>query len=323
MKRVIAISVACACAAFCASGVSGCSGGSSTEPNDTAAVESAEQSQSNIGEEIAGRYKVDSSEIKNGLVASYYVFSADGSVKVLLLAAGEEYTMRMGTWTENDGNVLVNMPEVKETKVEGIGSVGFEAMTDVLFAFSDGTVSFAFNDGDTNTATKITDEQYQEDVATSKKFAPVRSKAGKTVKGNKCSFVVESIGFQDTIEPSDTSGYYTYSEAGSGNTFVLAKIKFTNNSSKEFLGPCTAATFEIDGESYDATVEVDGGDTLGTHYAVSPKGSNTVYISAEVGDKIKKAKKIKLIWNLPTDAKYFGAYYDSSQIAYKTYEISK
>lgn len=323
MKRVIAISVACACAAFCASGVSGCSGGSSTEPNDTAAVESAEQSQSNIGEEIAGRYKTDSSsETKNG-VAAYYVFSADGSVKVLLLSAGEEYTTRMGTWTESDGNVLVSMPEVEKTKVEGFGSFSAKAMTDVLFTFSDGTVSFTSNNGSTITATKITDEQYQEDVAASKKFAPVRSKVGKKAKGNKCSFVVESIGFQDTIEPSDTSGYYSYVEAGSGKTLAFAKVKFTNNSSKNFLTPCSAAAFEIDGETYDATAEADAGDTLRSNYPVDPKSSGTVYIYAEVGDKIKKAKKIKLIWKLPTDAKYFSVCYDSSQITYKTFEISK
>ena len=90
MKRVIAISVACACAAFCASGVSGCSGGSSTEPNDTAAVESAEQNQSSIGEEIAGRYR---STYSTDATYEYFVFSADGAAKYACLAYGEESTV--------------------------------------------------------------------------------------------------------------------------------------------------------------------------------------------------------------------------------------
>lgn len=256
-------------------------------------------------------------------MAIYYKYEADGSVKFLVLLQGQEYTLQTGTWTVNGGSLLVNFPKMKKTKAGNL-SISADAVVDGEVTYSDGSLSWNFNDKGEVTATKISDEEYAEDVKTSKSFAPTRAKVGKTVKGNKCSFVVNSISFQDVIYPSDTSGYYNYSEASSGNTFVLAKVKLTNDSSTEFVpGGSTAASFEIDGESYDATVETDGGDTTGTRYAVDPKSSNTVYIYVEVGDKIKKAKKIKLNWQLPSQSKYFNAYYDTSVISYDSYEISK
>ena len=311
MKRIVAISVACACAAFCVGGVSGCGDASSTEANGNAAFESAEQNQSSIGEEIAGRYR---STYSTDATYEYFVFSADGAAKYACLAYGEESTVCEGTWAENDGNVLVSLPEVKKFK-NGRWTSSFDGMTDVSFTFSDGEASYYSADGQLHTRPKITDEEYQEYVLASKEIAPVSSKVGKTFKRDKFySFVVESISFQDTILPSDTSGYYEYYEAKNGNTFVVARVKFKKKEYCAFGTSDTNAYFKIDGKTYGASVIAD--DLNGTKYYYG-MDSGTFYIYAEVSDKILNAKKIKLIWELPFSVPKYDI--DS----YKTYEISK
>lgn len=244
-----------------------------------------------------------------------YGFDEDGTFTMTALAQDQSLE-RKGTWEIDGDKVLVNVPAAGNATAENeeaIISLSADAIENAEITIEDGKL--VTNDiGDrTVTAERIDDARYQEILDHAASFAPQKISIGEQVAGNACTFAIDSLSYQDTILPSNTSGYYTYYDDQPNSTYLVARFNYTNTASDyAVIGYATSAVFEVGGNRYEASIELDNGTLFGKSYRLEAQQSGTGIIYASIPDSVKDSPDVTLTWSIPNDAQYMQTFYQNS-----------
>lgn len=223
---------------------------------------------------------------------------------------------RVGTWEIDGETVLVNVPAGEEESTSDSGpivSLSADAIENGEITIEDGVLTTDAIGGSSVTAERIDDARYQEILDQAASYAPQQISIGEQVSGNVCSFTINSLGFQDTILPSDTSSYYTYYDDQAGSTYLVAFFTYTNTMSDyAVIGYSTQAEFNVGGNRYDASIELDAGTLFGRSYRLEAQQTGTGIIYAAIPDTVKDSPDVTLTWTIPNDPQYLTTYFQDS-----------
>lgn len=257
-------------------------------------------------EDVIGTYNVTSigDDANSKGLYTLYEFAEDGTFK-MEGHAKDSSVERQGSWTLEDGKVLVNVPANESENAKEIKDAEVE--------IADGELSSDGIGDDPVTAKKLTDDELKainEDIAS---YAPKAFSVGEQVDSDYYSFTLQSFSWEDEIYPSDTSGYYRYQADEDGKTYLLAKVEYTNLDNEYAVpGYATKAEFQIEGNKYGGTIAVDGGRNFMQSYSVEAQATATLYIFASIPDSVKDSSDVSLIWSIPKSDQYFQTYWQSS-----------
>ena len=254
----------------------------------------------------------------------FYHFEQDGTFSIEGVIPGSGL-VRTGTWKVDGEKVLINLPEQDssagaadggdaESNAEAIADGKSQAIEDGEVTIDGDTLTTdAIGDGATITATRISEDDYNAALEKSKALGPQDVAVGQTVDTDAFSFTVSSISYQQEIYPSDTSGYYNYYTDQAGTTYLVASVTFTNKGTDAAVpGWSTSATLTVNGNNYQATPEVDGGNRTSQSYRVEAQQTSQMIIWAAVPDNVVNTGEVTLSWSLPKAASGLGQYYSAN-----------
>lgn len=261
-------------------------------------------------EDVVGTWKTsagDSAELEDQGIYTFYHFNDDGSFVLEGWVKGAS-TQRTGTWEIQDDKVIVNVPEGEAIETSTI-SADAPAIENGEITIEDGTLTTNAIGNQEVTGQKVSDEDYQAAVEDSKAKGPKSISVGTPVTTDLYTFTVDSIDYEDAIYPSDTSGYYTYFTDQAGSTYLVAHVTFKNESSEYMVpGYSLAATYSINGNNYDAGIELDAGTLYGKSYSVEAKDTASMIIYAVVPDEVVNSGATSLTLSVPKSIDYFQTY---------------
>lgn len=244
-----------------------------------------------------------------------YQFESGGIFKMTAFVQ-DQSTERQGTWEIDGEKVIVNVPAAEGQEYSGDGpivSLSADAVENAEITIEDGKLTTEDIGNVTVTAERIDDARYQEILAHTASFAPQAISAGQQVSSDVCTFTIDSFGYQDTILPSNTSGYYTYYDDQADSTYLVAHFSYTNNATDyAVIGYATSASFNVGGNNYEASIELDNGTLFGRSYRLEAKQAGTGIIYAAIPDSVKDSPDVTLTWSIPKDPQYLNTYYQDS-----------
>lgn len=245
-----------------------------------------------------------------------YRFNDDGTFNMIAYVQ-DSSIQRDGTWEIDGETVLVNVPADEADGVisddGAIDSLSADAIEGAEITFEDGTLTAEDIGDETVTAERIDEARYNEIVAHAASFAPQPVIIGEQISTDDYAFTIDSLTYQDAIFPSDTSGYYTYYSDQDDSTYLVARISYTNNANDYVLpGYATAAQFVVDGNNYQASIELDNGANFGKSYRLEAKQSGAMVIYAVIPDSVKDSSDVALTWSIPEDSSLMQTFYQSS-----------
>lgn len=252
-------------------------------------------------------------DLKEKGVFTVYQFEGENTFRLILQVRGVEDFVREGAYEIRNGKVYVNLPETSVGS--GTVSAHGEAIENAEITVNGETLkttAIATNGAET-IANKVTDAQYQEEVAAAAALGPQKVSIGESITTTTAVFTVDSMAFVDEIYPSDTSDYYTYMSKQDGQSYLLASVTYMNPATEyEVPGYATQASFSVGGNTYEAEIEIDAGPRFGPSYRVEAKETSRMYIYCLVPDAVKDAGEVKLTWSIPNEQSYMTTYYRSS-----------
>lgn len=244
-----------------------------------------------------------------------YQFNDDGTFSMISYMQ-DSSVQRDGTWEIDGETVLVDVPASESEVASGDGpivSLSADAVEDATVTFKDGILTAEGIGAGPVTAERIDEARYDEIVAHAASFAPQSIAVGEQVSTDNYAFTIDSLSYQDSILPSDTSGYYTYYADQPDSTYLVARVSYTNNASDyAVIGYATEAQFVVGGNNYQGSIELDNGTLFGRSYRLEAKQSGTAIIYAAIPDSVKDSPDVTLTWSLPDDASLMQTYYQSS-----------
>lgn len=248
-------------------------------------------------------------------IYTLYEFRDDGVFTMTGLVQDQSMT-REGTWQIDGEKVLVSVPAAEEESASGEGpivSLSADAIENAEITIEDSVLTTDAIGSGAVTAERIDDARHQEILDQAASYAPQQISVGEQISTDVCTFTIDSFGYQDTILPSDTSGFYTYYDDQADSTYLVAHFSYTNNASTyAVIGYATSAQFNVGGNTYEASVELDGGTLFGRSYRLEAKQTGTGVIYAAIPDSVKDSPDTTLTWSIPNDTQHLNTYYQDS-----------
>lgn len=248
-------------------------------------------------------------------IYTLYEFKEDGVFTMTGLVQ-EQSMAREGTWQIDGEKVLVSVPATEEEPASGDGpivSLSAEPIENAEVTIEDGLLTTNAIGNSAVTAKRIDNTRHQEILDQAASYAPQQISVGEQISTDVCTFTIDSFGYQDTILPSNTSGFYTYYDDQADSTYLVAHFSYTNNaSSYAVIGYATKAQFNVGGNTYEASIELDGGTLFGRSYRLEAKQAGTGVIYAAIPDSVKNSPDATLTWSIPDDPQYLNTYYQDS-----------
>ncbi len=248
-------------------------------------------------------------------IYTLYEFRDDGVFAMTGLVQDQSMT-REGSWQIDGEKVLVSVPATEEDSASGEGpivSLSADAIENAEITIEDGVLTTDAIGSGAVTAERIDDTRHQEILDQAASYALQQISVGEQISTDVCTFTIDSFGYQDTILPSDTSGFYTYYDDQADSTYLVAHFSYTNNASNyAVIGYATSAQFNVGGNTYEASIELDGGTLFGRSYRLEAKQTGTGIIYAAIPDSVKDSPDTTLTWNIPDDPQHLNTYYQDS-----------
>lgn len=296
--------------------------GTSAQGEDAAAEESTTGPTLDPSE-VSGYWILNGGKgVDDGILAAYW-FDENGTFVMKANVLGVTLD-REGTYRIEGDKVYVSVPDGGEGHVDvPSGGSGTATGIDIkINAIEDGEVTIdgdvlstraTSTKGELITANRISEEQYQEYFDQVSALGPKNIAVGESVETPTVSFTVNSFSLVDEIYPSDTSGYYSYLSDEEGKTYLLAEVTFTNEGT-EYCSPgyATEVMFNVGENTYNGSVEVDGGTRFSKVYSVDPKETSVLYIYCSVPDAALDSGDIKMTWTVPSEQQYMNTYWKAS-----------
>lgn len=255
----------------------------------------------------------ETTKLENSGAAVFYLFEEDQTLKMIAVLAGERYE-RTGSWSLNEGEVAIDLPASTEK--------GEDVLLDGP-AVSGATVEVSGNsmrvegvspEGSTIVLQRSDEASFDGFLEKSREEAERIVKPGETVSTEGYSFTLNSLSFVEEIYPSDTSSYYNYYPDQPGMKYLVAELTYKNEWTNYVTpGWSTDATFDVGGNMYSATVEVDGGTMTSQNYSIDPKVTNRLIVWASIPDEVVNSGSPKLSWSFPKDPSLLNAFYSDQQ----------